>query len=154
MERRSSVGHDKHLNGRDFRSPPGPTINVLSAHHTSELLMANCPADQKFYGSSDSEGAVPWFSSGCSGAGLGSRTSVASNSVTGSTAGMLGGFIGLTFFRAILVVRALFGVALAKRFLGITLAAVRFAALPRTDLPGLRALPRTVDFRTVGRLFR
>ena len=67
---------------------------------------------------------------------------------------VLGGFITRTFFRAFFAPRL--SLALAKRFLGIALATVRFADLPCADLEGLRALRRAVDFpfRTVGRFFR
>ena len=44
--------------------------------------------------------------------------------------------IGTTFFAT-----ARFDLALVARFLGVVLALVRFAAFPRTDLAGLRALP-------------
>ena len=103
------------------------------------------------------------------GRALGSRTSVASASVTTiapeagssitstipvSTAGVLGGFIGFllpaTFFAL-----ARFGLALAKDFLCFEVATVPFAALPRADLEVLRALPRAADFplRAVARFF-
>jgi hypothetical protein len=70
--------------------------------------------------------------------------------MTVSTAAVLGGFTALTLFRAFFAPR------LSLRFLGIALATVRFAGLPRADLEGLRALRRAVDFpfRTVGRFFR
>jgi hypothetical protein len=73
-----------------------------------------------------------------------------------STAGLLGGFIGLIFFRPTFFAPARLDLALAKRFLGIGLATVRFAAFPRADVAALRALPRAVDFplRTVARFFR
>lgn len=76
--------------------------------------------------------------------------------MTVSTAGLPGGVIGLTFFRASFFAPVRLGLALAKRFLGIGLAAVRFAAFPRADLEALRALPRAADFplRTVARFFR
>jgi hypothetical protein len=67
---------------------------------------------------------------------------------------VLGGFTALTIFRAFFAPRL--SLALAKCFLGIALAMVRFAGLPRADLEGLRAIRRVVDFpfRTVGRFFR
>ena len=68
--------------------------------------------------------------------------------------GVLGGFTALTLFRAFFAPRL--SLALAKRFLGMALATVRFAGLPRADLEGLRALRRVIDFpfRTAGRFFR
>jgi hypothetical protein len=74
--------------------------------------------------------------------------------MTVSTAGVLGGFIALTLFRAFFAAGLPF--ALAKRFLGATLATMRFAGLARADLEGLRALRRVIDFpfRTAGRFFR
>jgi hypothetical protein len=122
------------------------------------------PGPAEPYDSSDS--SRPF---GCSGPALGSRTSVASASVTTiapeagssitstmpvSTAGVLGGFIGFllpaTFFAF-----ARFGLALGKDFLCFDVATIRFAALPRADLEVLRALPRAADFplRVVDRFF-
>jgi hypothetical protein len=60
---------------------------------------------------------------------------------------MLGGFVGLTFFRAILVAPARFGVALAKRFLGLPWQRSVSPLFPAPTLAGLRALPRAVGFR-------
>jgi len=59
--------------------------------------------------------------------------------------------VGTTFF-----VTARFDLALVTRFLGFALALVRFAAFPRTDLAGLRVLPRIAAFplRTAARFFR
>ena len=50
---------------------------------------------------------------------------------------------------------ARFDLALVTRFLGVALALVRFAAFPRTDLAGLRALPRVAAFplRAAARFF-
>jgi hypothetical protein len=70
-----------------------------------------------------------------------------------STARVLGGFLAFTFFRAFFATSL--SLALAKRFLGVALATVRFTALLRADLEGLRALRRAVGFpfRPVGRFF-
>jgi hypothetical protein len=59
--------------------------------------------------------------------------------------------VGTTFF-----VTARLDLALVTRFFGFALALVRFAAFPRTDLAGLRALPRIAAFplRTAARFFR
>jgi len=58
---------------------------------------------------------------------------------------------GTTFFAT-----ACFDLALVTRFLGAALALVRFAAFPRTDLAGFRALPRVAAFllRAATRFFR
>jgi hypothetical protein len=102
---------------------------------------------------------------------LGLRTSVALISVTTvtpgtgssitstvrvSTAGLLGGFIDLLFFRATFFALTSLGLALAERFLGVGLATVRFTAFARGDFEALRVLPRAVDFpfRTVAGFFR
>jgi hypothetical protein len=50
--------------------------------------------------------------------------------------------VGTTFFAT-----ARFDLALVTRFLGIAFALVRFAAFPRTDFAGLRALPRGAAVR-------
>ncbi len=60
-----------------------------------------------------------------------------------ATAVVLGPFIAPTFLRASFLVPERF--ALAKRFRGIGLAAVGFAAFRRAGLEGLRALVRAVD---------
>jgi hypothetical protein len=59
--------------------------------------------------------------------------------------------VGTTFLAT-----AGFDLALVTRFLGVALALVRFAAFPRTDLAGLRALPRVAAFplRAAARFFR
>jgi hypothetical protein len=59
--------------------------------------------------------------------------------------------VGATFFTT-----ARFDLALVTRFFGVALALVRFAAFPRTDLAGLRALPRVAAFplRAAARFFR
>ena len=111
------------------------------------------------YRSSDFGGAAPPLSSGCSGFTLGPRISVASNSVatitpgTGSsiTSTITVSTVGTTFFAT-----ARFDLALVTRFLGVALALVRFAVFPRTDLAGLRALPRVAAFplRAAARFFR
>jgi hypothetical protein len=123
------------------------------------------PGPAEPYDSSDSSRP-----SVCSGSALGSRTSVASTSVTTiapeagssiastmavSTAGVLGGFIGCAFLRVTFFAPARLGLALAKDFLGFDLAIVRFAAFPRAELEVLRALPRAADFplRAVARFF-
>ena len=62
-----------------------------------------------------------------------------------STAVVLGPFIALAFFRASFLVPERLGLALAKRFRGIGLAAVGFAAFRRAGLEALRALVRAVD---------
>jgi len=55
------------------------------------------------------------------------------------TAGVLGSFLDLTFFRATFFAPARLGSGFAKRFFGVGLATVRFAAFPRADLDALRA---------------
>jgi len=72
----------------------------------------------------------------------------------GSIAGEIGGFTTFVLFRDSFVPGL--SLALAKLFLGLALATVRFAGLPRAGLEDLRALRRAVDFRfrTVGRFFR
>jgi hypothetical protein len=67
---------------------------------------------------------------------------------------VLGGSATFTLFRAFFAPGL--SLALAERFLGTALAILRFAALPRADLEGLRVLRRAVDlpFRTVARFFR
>jgi hypothetical protein len=122
------------------------------------------------YSPFDSGGVESLLSSGCSGLVIGSRTFVASNSVTTvmpgtgssialattvSTARVVGGFIGLTFSRAILFAPVRLGLALAKRLLGVGFAAVRFAPFA-PDFEALRVAPRAVDFRlrAVFRFFR
>ena len=59
--------------------------------------------------------------------------------------------VGATFFAT-----ARFDLALVTRFFGVALALVRFADFPRTDLAGLRALPRVAAFplRAAARFFR
>jgi hypothetical protein len=73
-----------------------------------------------------------------------------------STAVALGPFITPTFLRASFLVPERLGLALAKRFRGIGLAAVGFAAFRRAGLEGLRALVRALDLplRTVARFLR
>jgi hypothetical protein len=73
-----------------------------------------------------------------------------------STAGLLGGFIDLPFFRATFFAPTSLGLALVERFLGVGFATVRLAAFARADFEALRVLPRAVDFpfRTVARFFR
>ncbi len=107
----------------------------------------------QFLGCSDSGGAER-PSSGSSGAPLTSRTSVASISVPVSTARVIGGFAIFTLSRAFFAPGLSF--ALAGRLRGIALATIRFTGLFRTDLEGLRALRRAIDFlfRTAGRFFR
>jgi len=72
-----------------------------------------------------------------------------------STAGLLGGFIDLPFFRATFFAPTSLGLALAEGFLGVGFATVRFTAFARADFEALRVLPRAVDFpfRTVARFF-
>jgi len=67
---------------------------------------------------------------------------------------MIGGSATFTLFRAFFAPGL--SLALAKRLLGVALAILRFAGLPRADLGGLRVLWRAVDFpfRTVRRFFR
>ena len=111
------------------------------------------------YRSSDSGGAAPRLSSGCSGFAFGPRIPVASNSVTTITPGagssiistMTVSTVGTTFSAT-----ARFDLALVTRFLGVALALVRFAAFHRTELAGLRALPRVAAFplRAAARFFR
>jgi hypothetical protein len=127
--------------------------------------------EARFYRPSDSAGVESSLSSGSSAPGLGSRTSVASISVTTvtpdagssitstvrvSTAGLLGGFIDLLFFRATFFAPTSLGLALAERFLVVDFATVRFAVFARADFEALRVRPRPVDFpfRTVDRFFR
>ena len=62
-----------------------------------------------------------------------------------STAVVLGPFIAPIFLRASFFVPERLGLALAKRFRGIGLAAVGFAPFRRAALEGLRALVRAVD---------
>src|SRR5450830_576606 len=101
------------------------------------------------YRSSDSGGAASRLSSGCSDFTFGPRIAVASNSVTIITPGtgssiistMTVSTVETTFFAT-----ARFDLALVTRFLGVALALVRFAAFPRTDLAGLRVLPRVAAF--------
>jgi hypothetical protein len=73
-----------------------------------------------------------------------------------STAGLLGGFIDLLFFRATFFAPTSLGLALAERFLVVGFATVRFAIFARADIEALRVRPRPVDFpfRTVDRFFR
>ena len=94
------------------------------------------------------------FQSGGSSPAPASRMSVSSNSVMVitpgagfsttsmilvSATGVIGGFCGLAFFRA--TFSALGRLVLATAFFDLNLVAVRLAALPRTDLDDLRALP-------------
>jgi hypothetical protein len=74
--------------------------------------------------------------------------------VTGSIAGVIGGFTTFTLFRAFFAPR--FTLALARCFLGAARVTVRFAGLFRADLEGFRTLRRVIDFAfgTAGRFFR
>jgi hypothetical protein len=102
---------------------------------------------------------VPQLFSGGSWPAPASRTSVSSNSVTVITPGtgssttstivvsttwVIGGFIGLAFLRATFFRPP--RLALATTLVDFDFLAVRLAAVRRTDLEDLRALPRTVDF--------
>jgi hypothetical protein len=123
------------------------------------------------YRSTDSGGAAPRLSSGCSGLAFGRRIPVASNSVTTmtpgtgssimstmtvSTAVVPGGFRRLAFVGTTFFATERFDLALVTRFLFTALAVVRFAVFPRMDLAALRALPRVATFplRAAARFFR
>lgn len=82
--------------------------------------------------------------------------SAATSTMPVLTAVVLSPFVASTFFRASFLVRERLGLALAKRFRGIGLAAVGFAAFRRAGLEGLRVLVRAVDLplRTVARFLR
>ena len=72
----------------------------------------------------------------------------------GSIAGEIGGFTTFVLFRDFFA--AGFSFALAKLFLGLAFATIRFTGLFRADLEDLRALRRVTDFafRAAGRFFR
>jgi hypothetical protein len=64
----------------------------------------------------------------------------------GSIAGVIGGFTAFPLFRAFL---PRFSLGLARCFLGVARATVRFAGPFRADLEGLRALRRAIAFAFV-----
>ena len=73
-----------------------------------------------------------------------------------STAVVPAAFIAFTFLRASFLVPERLGLALARRFRGIGLAVVGFAAFRRSDLEAFRTLARPVDLplRAVARFLR